>query len=131
MKLIFTLIATTLSLSAFAQSQKVCTVMELKREARNFLWAESVHQVRLLEKNGCLDKEINKVLSDKKTERNIITEREAIFDILASLKQGEMAGYMKCISTDTPGCIEPEQEDGILEYEADLKRAHPIEGLFD
>jgi hypothetical protein len=68
------------------------------------------------------------VLAQQKKDRTIISERNAIFDILADIKQGEMAGYMKCLSTDTPGCIEPEHEDGILEYEADLKRLNPLEG---
>ena len=128
MKLIFGILATTLSLSAFAQNKSICSIPEIKTQARDFLWAESVHQVRLLEKGSCLDQEITKQLQKENKSRNLITERNAIISILMDIKKLEMAGYMKCISTDTPGCIDPDDEDGILEYEADLKRLNPLEG---
>lgn len=128
MKLIFGIIATTLSLGAFAQTETFCTIPTLKTEARNYLWADGARQERFLVKDSCLDKEISKVLSLQKKERSLESEKAAVLDVLATIKQGEMAGYMKCISTETPGCIDPDTEDGILEYEADLKRQNPIEG---
>ncbi len=108
--------------------QKFCTIPEIKQEARHFIWVESTQQARLIEKDGCLDQAIDQMLQRQRKARNLVTERNAVLDILSEIKHSETAAYMKCLSTDTPGCIDPDGEDSELDLDADRKRLNPLEG---
>ncbi len=121
MKLVAALLITVSALAANAQN---CSDQQILKEGQDFKRALEVYQVHFIQ--DCLQAALkHDAQTNKKRTGNVeVNVANVMKEIKAAQKQAEMAAYIKCISTDTPGCEEPESslsDDEILDRDADLK----------
>lgn len=116
-----------ITLSALAAQAQFCSDEQILNEAAQFKRAMEIHQVEFIQ--DCLGAALKKdalVNKGKRSGSTSLNVENIITEIKAAQKQAEMAAYIKCISTDTPGCEEPESslsDDEILNRDADLKNS--------
>jgi hypothetical protein len=100
MKSLFAIIITMSALVTVSahSAEKFCTNAQVKEEARNFLYAYRVHHVYFAQ--DCIKKEIVRVMAENQK----LDQKGAVLQALYELKQLEMSAFIKCESTNTPGC---------------------------
>ena len=114
-----------ITLSALVANAQICSDAQILREAADFKQKIETHQVEFIQ--NCLQQALQKdaiVNKGKRTGSTSLNVQNIVAEIKAAQKQAEMAAYIKCISTDTPGCEEPESslsDDELLDQDADLK----------
>ena len=109
MKLVAGLIITLVAVMGHAQAP-VCTDVQIKKEARDFLVAADVYGAQLEYIQDCLKAAIAKEAELNKRDKTARTTRSRVLNVLAEIKHADMAALIKCETSGTPGCIEDEDE---------------------